>query len=70
MEEWKVLRRNLKNKKEPTLQLYNLIKDPWETNNLADEHLEIIGKAAALKTHRTFILYNSFTIILVLLLNH
>lgn len=48
MGEWKVLRKNLKNQKEATLELYNLKKDPRELNNLADEYPEIIQKAAAI----------------------
>ncbi|SNZ00454.1 arylsulfatase [Flagellimonas pacifica] len=47
MGDWKVVRQNLKNpKKESTLELYNLVKDPAEQNNVADEHPEIIANAA------------------------
>ncbi|WP_339706283.1 arylsulfatase [uncultured Kriegella sp.] len=46
MGDWKVLRRNLKSKDEPTLELYNLKDDPTETTNVADAHPEIIEKAA------------------------
>ena len=46
MGDWKVVKRNLKNKKEEaTLELYNLKTDERETNNVADEHPEIIEKA-------------------------
>lgn len=47
MGDWKVVRTNLKdNKKQPTLELYNLKKDPSETKNVAEQHPEIIEKAA------------------------
>ena len=46
MEDWKVLRRNLKSKEKPTLELYNLKDDPTETTNVADAHPEVIKKAA------------------------
>lgn len=46
MGNWKVIRQNLKNKKEPTLELYNLKTDSNEKNNVAAEHPEIIEKAA------------------------
>ncbi|NKI25336.1 arylsulfatase [Arenibacter sp. 6A1] len=49
MGDWKVLRRNLKNKKEAaTLELYNLKDDVREENNLAEQHPEILEKAAAI----------------------
>lgn len=48
MGDWKVVRRNLKNEQEPTLELYNLKDDPLESENLAGEHPEIIKKAAAI----------------------
>ncbi|WP_411030148.1 arylsulfatase [Spongiimicrobium sp. 3-5] len=48
MDNWKVVRQNLKNKKEPTLELYDLSKDPEESNNVAEEHPELIRKAAAI----------------------
>ncbi|WP_117883715.1 arylsulfatase [Aureibaculum luteum] len=45
--EWKVIRRNLKDKKaEPTLELYNLNTDIREENNVADKHPDILQKAA------------------------
>ena len=46
MGDWKVVRQNLKNDKEATLELYNLKDDPLETTNLADENPEILQKAA------------------------
>lgn len=46
MGDWKVVRQNLKNKKKkPTLELYNLKNDPSESNNIAEQHSEIIQKA-------------------------
>ncbi|MBE7640006.1 sulfatase-like hydrolase/transferase [Salegentibacter sp. BLCTC] len=44
--DWKVIRKNLNNNEEPSLELYNLEEDPAETTNLADLHPEIIQKAA------------------------
>jgi len=53
MGNWKLVRQNLKNKKEPTLELYNLKDDPTETINLADRHPEILQQAAEIfKTER------------------
>lgn len=53
MGDWKVVRQNLKNEKEPTLELYNLKDDPTETTNLADAHPEVLKKAAEIfKTER------------------
>lgn len=46
MGDWKVLRRNLKNKQTPTLELYNLKNDPTESTNLLKSHPEIIKRAA------------------------
>ena len=47
MGDWKLIRKNLKNKKkEPTLELYNLKEDIREENNVASEHPEIVAKAA------------------------
>ena len=49
MDNWKVIRQNLKNdKEEPTLELYNLKEDPTETTNVAAAHPDIIKKAAAI----------------------
>ncbi len=47
MGKWKVIRRNLKNKKEkPTLELYNLNDDIEEENNIAAKHPDILERAA------------------------
>lgn len=46
MGDWKVVRQNLKNAKEPTLELYNLKDDPTETTNVAASNPEILQKAA------------------------
>ena len=47
MGDWKVVRQNLKsNKKEPTLELYNLKEDPTETTNVAAAHPDVLEKAA------------------------
>lgn len=46
MGDWKVVRQNLKNEKQPTLELYNLKDDPTETMNVAEAHPEILKKAA------------------------
>ncbi len=44
--DWKVVRQNLNNEQEPTLELYNLENDPTETTNVAEAHPEIIEKAS------------------------
>jgi len=46
MGDWKVVRQHLKDKQTPTLELYDLVNDPTETTNLADEHPEVLKKAA------------------------
>lgn len=46
MGDWKLVRQNLMNDEEPTLELYNLKDDPTETKNVAELHPEIIAKAA------------------------
>ena len=46
MGDWKLVRQNLKNDKEPTLELFNLKDDPAETTNLAEMHPEIVKRAA------------------------
>ena len=46
MGDWKLVRQNLIDEKEPTVELYNLKNDPTETTNVADAHPEILKKAA------------------------
>ncbi len=46
MGDWKVVRQNLNNSDEPTLELYNLKDDPTETTNIAASHPDILEKAA------------------------
>ncbi|GAB5474191.1 MAG: arylsulfatase [Maribacter sp.] len=46
MGDWKLVRQNLKNEEEPTLELYNLKDDPTEKTNVAEAHPEIIDKAS------------------------
>lgn len=49
MGNWKIIRRNLKNKKEePTLELYNLVDDIREEKNVADQHPEILERASVI----------------------
>jgi len=49
--DWKVVRQNLKDdKKEATLELYNLKDDPTETTNVANENPEILKKATEIFT--------------------
>ncbi len=44
--DWKVIRQHLKDKKEPTVELYNLKEDPEESNNVADHYPKILAQAA------------------------
>lgn len=44
--DWKVIRQHLKDEEAPTLELYNLKTDLAEANNVADQHPEIIKRAA------------------------
>ncbi len=54
MGDWKVVRQNLLNEEEPTLELYNLKEDPTEKTNVADAHPKILAKAAEIfKAERT-----------------
>lgn len=46
MGDWKVVRQHVKDKENPTLELYNLAKDPTESTNIANEHPDILQKAA------------------------
>ncbi|WP_299535874.1 arylsulfatase [Ulvibacterium sp.] len=46
MDHWKIVRRNLLNGDDATLELYDLNKDPTETKNVADIHPEVLRKAA------------------------
>lgn len=48
MGDWKLVRQHLKDKEKPTLELYNLKEDPTESNNVAEEHPDIVEKAAAI----------------------
>lgn len=48
MNEWKVVRQHLKDDEDPTLELYNLKTDLAETKNVAEEHPEILERAAAI----------------------
>lgn len=48
MGDWKVVRQHLKDKEQPTTELYNLKEDPKERYNIAAEHPEILEKAAAI----------------------
>jgi arylsulfatase len=47
MGEWKVIWREMQSEN-PVLELYNLTDDPQETQNVADQHPEIVEKAEAI----------------------
>lgn len=55
MGDYKVVRLHLKDKQTPSLELYNLVEDPAELDNIAQDHPEIIAKAKAIfsKEHQT-----------------
>ncbi len=40
--DWKLVNNNVYNPGKTTVELYNLIKDPGEQNNLAEEHPELV----------------------------
>jgi arylsulfatase len=47
MGDWKLVKTHLKDtKNKPTLELYNLRTDIKETTNVADQHPDILEKAA------------------------
>ncbi|TLX71389.1 arylsulfatase [Labilibacter sediminis] len=57
MGDWKVtIQKALTNK--PSYELYNLIEDPRELNNLAESHPEIMKKAQEIMIHEHKISYN------------
>ncbi len=45
--DWKAIRNNAKKAPDSTPELYNLVSDPSETTNVADQHPELAAKAAA-----------------------
>lgn len=55
MGDWKVVRQHLKDdREEATLELYNVVSDPLETNNVANAYPDILKKAARIfKKERT-----------------
>ncbi len=46
LDNWKIVRQNLLNEAEPTIELYDLKTDPLETTNVASEHPEILERAS------------------------
>ncbi|NVJ72602.1 MAG: sulfatase-like hydrolase/transferase, partial [Flavobacteriaceae bacterium] len=55
MGDYKLIRKNLKNQEEPSLELYNLIEDPAELSNIVDKHPELVQKALEIfnREHQT-----------------
>jgi len=55
MGDYKLIRKNLKNQEEPSLELYNLIGDPAELSNIVDKHPELVQKALEIfnREHQT-----------------
>ena len=51
--DWKLVRRRL-GKKNPTTKLFNLVKDPGETNNLATEKPEILERLLNISKNSRF----------------
>ena len=50
---WKSVRRNLKTKKPPSWELYDLGTDPAETKNLAEQYPDIVNRMTVSYTHLT-----------------
>lgn len=45
--EWKGIRLNVRQDRNGPIELYNIVEDPGETNNLADQHPDIVARIAA-----------------------
>ncbi len=45
--EWKGIRLNVKRDRHGPIELYNIVEDPGETTNVADQHLEIVERIAS-----------------------
>jgi len=48
MGDWKVIRQHLTDQKTATLEVYNLKSDPLELTNVANQHPEVLARAAAI----------------------